>query len=1025
MTQGNIEKVGFKAVLEDARQFERDAKAVNEASTKMAEGIAKSAARTTKSITAQLSPEDFAVVKAGAAAAQSAASIARANLQSAQSTISMAKAQGQAISSIDKAQLAAAQSAYNVARAQSQSAQSALSMAKAYNQATQATTDLSQSQSQVVSGMAGMRGAGAGMNGAMTHSVNSMNQLNMKMLGLSVILSQVSPELGSMIAMGAMFGPVVGGVSMLLMGLASTSKAAMDFESGFSNIKKTVNATDAEFKQLSDDLRHLGTVMPTTTTELLTIATIGGQMGIAANQIKGFTETVVKATVATDLSADSAATFLGTFANVMQEGPESYKGYISALAQLADEGIATETKITDMANRIVGAGKAVGMSSADILGLADALVELNIPAEMGGSAISRIVINIAKSVAEGGNELKLFAAIAGETTAAFKQQFQTDAVGALAAFISGLNRAKESGVDIFAVMDALGESDIRVTETLLKASAAFGIVEEKVNVSRDALEKATRADDEYNKKMEDTANKVKIAQGNINDLSIEIGNTFLPMIGEAAKGVTGFVQALRGLSSIDIAGLVGAVALPGGLGIPFAINKIQNLGKETKPATEVFGDLAKKLGFATKGIADTGAAAVKASPEIDGYKQQINDLLASLNKGTSGAGAGPDPWGAYATAARNAMADSQDAIDRMAEHVRGLEADLRSAQDAMRGFSDPRLTGMQAAEDEIFGLDMAIKQARLQELGLGRDATDTALKVGASFDLLGAQQREMWEGVPVGLQRLWWDAQQAEAAAARTTDKQGADTAESQSEALSRIREMKQLSMDLTFEPMQRNLKEVYQTLTGANKEVTFEQAMTGLLESNRQAESLTTEIASENVILDEAKRILDEQKAALRDEETAHANLKVAAQDVLDVEGLVTQEYQTQTAELATQEATLIRMSQIPPPQITPPAGEAPTPAGVSPTIPIIGHLLDNIFGAAEGGTVTSGGLVKVGERGQEIVNLPTGSSVIPGNRIGPATMTRSFSDTYNVYGVNQPIDVMDTIRRYQSFSRIFGGRN
>jgi hypothetical protein len=117
--------------------------------------------------------------------------------------------------------------------------------------------------------------------------------------------------------------------------------------------------------------------------------------------------------------------------------------------------------------------------------------------------------------------------------------------------------------------------------------------------------------------------------------------------------------------------------------------------------------------------------------------------------------------------------------------------------------------------------------------------------------------------------------------------------------------------------------------------------------------------------------------------------------------------------------------MSQIPPPQITPPAGEAPTPAGVSPTIPIIGHLLDNIFGAAEGGTVTSGGLVKVGERGQEIVNLPTGSSVIPGNRIGPATMTRSFSDTYNVYGVNQPIDVMDTIRRYQSFSRIFGGRN
>jgi len=47
---------------------------------------------------------------------------------------------------------------------------------------------------------------------------------------------------------------------------------------------------------------------------------------------------------------------------------------------------------------------------------------------------------------------------------------------------------------------------------------------------------------------------------------------------------------------------------------------------------------------------------------------------------------------------------------------------------------------------------------------------------------------------------------------------------------------------------------------------------------------------------------------------------------------------------------------------------------------------LAGSLFGA-EGGTVTSGGLLIVGERGPEVVRLPTGSQIVPNNQLGSIT--------------------------------------
>lgn len=55
--------------------------------------------------------------------------------------------------------------------------------------------------------------------------------------------------------------------------------------------------------------------------------------------------------------------------------------------------------------RLAGAGKQVGLTEGEVLGLATALSSVGIEAEMGGSAISKAMIKMQNAVELGGDKL--------------------------------------------------------------------------------------------------------------------------------------------------------------------------------------------------------------------------------------------------------------------------------------------------------------------------------------------------------------------------------------------------------------------------------------------------------------------------------------------------------------------------------------------------------------------------------------------------------------------------------------------
>ena len=87
------------------------------------------------------------------------------------------------------------------------------------------------------------------------------------------------------------------------------------------------------FDEIAKDLQNLATQIPITSVELAGVASVAGQLGVAADDIAIFTEVTAKLGVATNMTATQAATGLARFLNVTGESTDSVGKFGSVLVQ--------------------------------------------------------------------------------------------------------------------------------------------------------------------------------------------------------------------------------------------------------------------------------------------------------------------------------------------------------------------------------------------------------------------------------------------------------------------------------------------------------------------------------------------------------------------------------------------------------------------------------------------------------------------------------------------------------------------
>ena len=96
---------------------------------------------------------------------------------------------------------------------------------------------------------------------------------------------------------------------VLAMGTAAV-KASLDFESSFTSVRKTVDATETEFAALASATKTMSTQVAASTTEINETMAIAGQLGIQNDYLVDFTRTMIDLGNSTNIVAGDAASCL-------------------------------------------------------------------------------------------------------------------------------------------------------------------------------------------------------------------------------------------------------------------------------------------------------------------------------------------------------------------------------------------------------------------------------------------------------------------------------------------------------------------------------------------------------------------------------------------------------------------------------------------------------------------------------------------------------------------------------------------
>lgn len=313
-------------------------------------------------------------------------------------------------------------------------------------------------------------------------------------------------------------------------------------DTAFRGVQKTTDLTAQEFDNLTGSIREMAKELPHTVEEISSVAEISSQLGISKDILLEYTETMLNLGVSTNLSAEEAAEAIARFANVTGMSQSDAERFGSTIVELGNNFATTEREITDMSMRLAGAGSQIGMSESEILALATALSSVGLESEMGGSAFSRLMLNIERQVETGGAQLENFSRVAGMSAQEFSEKWKNKPTEALNDFVKGLGSMEDNGESAIVMLEEMGITETRLTDALLRSSGASDIFTDAIKMGSKAWEENTTLAEEASLFNESEASKAKKRANTIRDSLIDMGKSMAPVLEKVAEVVGDVAQ---------------------------------------------------------------------------------------------------------------------------------------------------------------------------------------------------------------------------------------------------------------------------------------------------------------------------------------------------------------------------------------------------------------------------------------------------------------------------------------------------
>lgn len=503
--------------------------------------------------------------------------------------------------------------------------------------------------------------------------------------------------------------------------IAGATMAAISFEDAWTGVLKTVDGTPAQLEAINNGIKDLATSTSSSYESIAHYAELAGQLGVATDAIVGFTETVTMLGDTTNLVGDEAAQQIAKFANIMigTEGQtnEYFSRLGSTIVDLGNNFATTEADIMDMSMRLATAGRQVGFTSQDVLGLASALSSVGIKAAAGGGSMSKMLKNVEYAVATNSEALQAFAKVSGMTGEQFVKLWGEDAPTAFGKLLEGIGKSE----NITKTLDDLGITEVRM-------SNAMGALAQNTDLYWNAISKANSAFEQNHAMAAEAEKRYGTLKSTliqtweaIKQAANELGQSFAPKLEAVANVVKDVVEWFTKLddSAKDMIAnllLVGVALSP----TSKALSKLSKGGSGliqffTKGRVSI-ADFAKSVGLlseesdvASMSIIGLAKSAAKSGAPMATLSKGASSLLASIGPLAVGLGGTSVALGAVSVALYTAISRSEQAknafdkqlasedamyattlklIEGMDEYNQSIQNHLDTADDYLSSFKE-------------------------------------------------------------------------------------------------------------------------------------------------------------------------------------------------------------------------------------------------------------------------------------------------------------------------------------------------
>jgi len=345
---------------------------------------------------------------------------------------------------------------------------------------------------------------------------------------------------------------LLGGAFLIVQVARDAFNSIRQFDKQLIAVRKTTNLSKKEIDLFGKQVVILGLQLKGISIQgLLNSAEIAGQLGIRGSKnILNFSKTIEQLKLTSNIAGQEGAMAFAKFIEISKDTVENADRLGSVITELGNNFNTTESEILANSLEIQRAASIYKVTAEASLALGATTSALGIRAESARSAFLSTFMVLNDGVATGKN-LDLILRLTGQSAAAFKKEFNTDATATFQKFIKGLSDAKDNGENLTLILKELS-LDSKIVLPVV------GTLADKYDILKETLASANKEyvdNNALSKEAATSADSLDSIIGDLGDswdgliLSIDSGNGVISkFIKNSLKGLTIWVDKLGELA---------------------------------------------------------------------------------------------------------------------------------------------------------------------------------------------------------------------------------------------------------------------------------------------------------------------------------------------------------------------------------------------------------------------------------------------------------------------------------------------